>query len=59
MKTNAGFTVTKIKQLGDRIFEKILSRKILMHLMAPRAETSEFPADRDERSVRVETGMAG
>ncbi|MBR3644312.1 MAG: radical SAM mobile pair system MarR family transcriptional regulator [Parasporobacterium sp.] len=27
MKTNAGFTVTKIKQLGDRIFEKILSRK--------------------------------
>ncbi len=27
MKTNAGFTVTKIKQLGDRIFEKILSQK--------------------------------
>ena len=27
MKTTAGFTVTKIKQLGDRIFEKILSRK--------------------------------
>ena len=27
MKTNAGFTITKIKQLGDRIFEKILSRK--------------------------------
>ena len=25
MKTNGGFLVTKIKQLGDRIFEKILS----------------------------------
>ena len=23
MKTNGGFLVTKIKQLGDRIFEKI------------------------------------
>ena len=27
MKTNGGFLVTKIKQLGDRIFEKILKRK--------------------------------
>ena len=27
MKTNGGFLVTKIKQLGDRIFEKILSEK--------------------------------
>ena len=27
MKTNSGFLVTKIKQLGDRIFEKILSEK--------------------------------
>lgn len=27
MKTNGGFLVTKIKQLGDRIFEKILSKK--------------------------------
>ena len=33
MKTNGGFLVTKIKQLGDRIFEKILSEKILMRLM--------------------------
>ena len=36
MKTNGGFLVTKIKQLGDRIFEKILSekkKKILMRLM--------------------------
>ncbi|MBE5921075.1 MAG: MarR family transcriptional regulator, partial [Treponema sp.] len=24
MKTNGGFLVTKIKQLGDRIFERIL-----------------------------------
>ena len=24
---NGGFLVTKIKQLGDRIFEKILSKK--------------------------------
>ena len=24
MKTNGGFLVTKLKQLGDRIFEKIL-----------------------------------
>ena len=27
MKTNGGFLVTKIKQPGDRIFEKILSEK--------------------------------
>ena len=27
MKTNGGFLVTKIKQLGDRIFEKILREK--------------------------------
>ena len=27
METNGGFLVTKIKQLGDRIFEKILSEK--------------------------------
>ena len=27
MKTNGGFLVTKVKQLGDRIFEKILSEK--------------------------------
>ena len=27
MKTNGGFLVTKIKQLGDRIFERILSEK--------------------------------
>ena len=30
MKTNGGFLVTKIKQLGDRIFEKILSEKTRM-----------------------------
>ena len=27
MKTNGGFLVTKIKQLGDRVFEKILGEK--------------------------------
>ena len=27
MKMNGGFLVDKIKQLGDRIFEKILSEK--------------------------------
>ena len=27
MEINGGFLVTKIKQLGDRIFEKILSEK--------------------------------
>ncbi len=27
MKTNGGFLVSKIKQLGDRIFEKILNTK--------------------------------
>ena len=27
MEMNGGFLVTKIKQLGDRIFEKILSEK--------------------------------
>ena len=32
MKTNGGFLVTKIKQLGDRIFERILAEKTLMHL---------------------------
>ena len=29
MEMNGGFLVTKIKQLGDRIFEKILSEKNL------------------------------
>ena len=33
MEMNGGFLVTKIKQLGDRIFEKILSEKILMRSM--------------------------
>ena len=35
MEMNGGFLVTKIKQLGDRIFEKILSekKKIFMRLM--------------------------
>ena len=27
MKNNGGFLVTKIKQLGDRIFEKVLAQK--------------------------------
>ncbi len=27
MNTNGGFLVTKVKQLSDRIFEKILSEK--------------------------------
>ena len=27
MKTNGGFLITKIKQLGDRIFERILAEK--------------------------------
>ena len=27
METNGGFLVTKIKQLGDRIFEKVLTEK--------------------------------
>ena len=27
MNTNGGFLITKIKQLGDRIFEKVLSEK--------------------------------
>lgn len=36
MEMNGGFLVTKIKQLGDRIFEKILSERILMRLMEPR-----------------------
>ncbi len=35
MEMNGGFLVTKIKQLGfNRIFEKILSEKISMRLMA-------------------------
>ena len=27
MKANGGFLVTKVKQLGDRVFQKILSEK--------------------------------
>ncbi len=42
MKTNGGFLVTKIKQLGDRIFEKILSEKNIdafkMNLIAEYAD---------------------
>ena len=33
MDMNGGFLVTKIKQLGDWIFEKILVKRILMRLM--------------------------
>ena len=36
MEMNGGFLVTKIKQLGDRIFEKILSEKNMMRLMEPK-----------------------
>ena len=36
MKMNGGFLVTKIKQLGDRIFEKILSEKNIDALTEPR-----------------------
>ena len=36
MEMNGGFLVTKIKQLGDRIFEKILSEKNIDGLMEPR-----------------------
>ena len=35
MKTNGGFLVTKIKQLGDRIFEKILSEKNIDAIYKP------------------------
>ena len=35
MKTNGGFLVTKIKQLGDRIFEKILSEKNMWAVHMP------------------------
>ena len=36
MEMNGGFLVTKIKQLGDRIFEKILSEKNIdgLHVLA-------------------------
>ena len=27
MQTNGGFLITKIKQLGDRIFERVLGKK--------------------------------
>ena len=36
MKMNGGFLITKIKQLGDRTFEKLLAKRILMHSMEPR-----------------------
>ena len=36
MEMNGGFLVTKIKQLGDRIFEKILSEKNIDAFNEPR-----------------------
>ena len=36
MEMNGGFLVTKIKQLGDRIFEKILSEKNIDAFNGPR-----------------------
>ena len=38
MEMNGGFLVTKIKQLGDRIFEKILSEKNIDAFNGARSE---------------------
>ena len=40
MKMNGGFLVTKIKQLGDRIFEKILSEKNIEDRKSTRLNSS-------------------
>ena len=61
MEMNGGFLVTKIKQLGDRIFEKILSEKISMRLMEPRGVFFMCCGRRDGISIRslsVKCGLA-
>ena len=48
MDMNGGFLVTKIKQLGDRIFEKILSEKNIdafNRRMVSQSEHSRLNAD--------------
>ena len=44
MEMNGGFLVTKIKQLGDRIFEKILSEKNIDAFNGAQAPPSTVPA---------------
>lgn len=59
MKTNAGFTVTKIKQLGDRIFEKILSRKNIDAFNGPQGRILYVLWQSDRISIREVSDKCG
>ncbi|MBQ6521125.1 MAG: radical SAM mobile pair system MarR family transcriptional regulator [Anaerolineaceae bacterium] len=59
MKTNAGFTVTKIKQLGDRIFEKILSRKKIDAFNGPQGRILYVLWQSDGISIREVSDKCG
>ncbi len=59
MKTNAGFTVTKIKQLGDRIFEKILSRKNIDAFNGPQGRILYVLWQSDGISIREVSDKCG
>ena len=66
MKTNGGFLVTKIKQLGDRIFEKILSEKNIdafngaqgriLYVLWQEDGISIRPADATEAAIALPAG---
>ncbi len=62
MKTQGGFLITRIKQVGGRVFERILSeKKISMLLMAPREGFYIFSGRRDGvpiSELSKETGLA-
>lgn len=59
MKTTAGFTVTKIKQLGDRIFEKILSRKNIDAFNGPQGRILYVLWQSDGISIREVSDKCG
>lgn len=59
METNAGFTITKIKQLGDRIFEKILSRKNIDAFNGPQGRILYVLWQSDGISIREVSDKCG
>ena len=52
MEMNGGFLVTKIKQLGDRIFEKILSEKSIDAFNGPQGRILYVLWQEDGISIR-------
>ena len=59
MEMNGGFLVTKIKQLGDRIFEKILSEKNIDAFNGPQGRILYVLWQEDGISIRLLSNKCG